>query len=291
MSSSIPDDPGVRAPIEPSIIGPGISETSATKPARVSMPFIAGTALLAVCGLIAALRQEAWEYPVLRVLNANAGRWALLDRTVHALTTRDLLEGVVFVALLWYLWFHTTDTDIRARLLTGTLAASLAGVSSRLLQIGLPTHLRPLHTPALGFVPPIGVEPDALNHFNSFPSDHGAIYFGLALVIHRIHPRLGIFAFTWAMIVNMARIYDGYHFPSDVLGSIGLGVLVVSLFENRWCQQVARRVLVFEQTRRPEFYALAFVITYQVATLFDDVRQIGRGFASVLLHHDPFGGG
>jgi hypothetical protein len=50
-------------------------------------------------------------------------------------------------------------------------------------------------------------------------------------------------------------------------------------------------VLVFEQTRRPEFYAMAFVITYQVATLFDDVRQIGRGFASVLLHHDPFGGG
>jgi hypothetical protein len=36
---------------------------------------------------------------------------------------------------------------------------------------------------------------------------------------------------------------------------------------------------------------LTFVITYQVATLFDDVRQIGRGFASVLLHHDPFGGG
>ena len=32
MSSSIPDDPGVRAPIEPSMIGPGISETSATKP-------------------------------------------------------------------------------------------------------------------------------------------------------------------------------------------------------------------------------------------------------------------
>jgi undecaprenyl-diphosphatase len=143
------------------------------------------------------------------------------------------------------------------------------------LQIGLPTHLRPLHTPTLGFVPPIGVEPDALNHFNSFPSDH----------------RLGIFAFAWAAIVNIARIYDGYHFPSDVLGSIGLSILAVSLFENRWCQQVARRVLVFEQTRRPEFYAMAFVITYQVATLFDDARQIGRGFASVLLHHDPFGGG
>ena len=64
MSSSIPDDPGVRAPIVPSMIG--ISETSTTAPTRVSIPVIAGTALLAACGLIAALRQEAWEYPVLR---------------------------------------------------------------------------------------------------------------------------------------------------------------------------------------------------------------------------------
>jgi hypothetical protein len=34
----------------------------------------------------------------------------------------------------------------------------------------------------------------------------------------------------------------------------------------------------------------AFLASYQIATLFDDIRQIGRGFASVVLHHDPFGG-
>ena len=287
MSSSIPDDPGVRAPNEPRIIGPSISETRATKPARISMPFIAGTALLAVCGLIAALRQEAWEYPVLRVLNANAGRWALLDRTVHALTTRDLLEGVVFVALLWFYgstgpittYGHAVDRD----------AGGIAGRSIKSSVADRSAHpFAPLaHPGAWLFLP--SSEPDALNHSTRSRAIMRDLF--RAGTRHPPHqPTIGIFAFTWAIIVNMARIYDVIT-SRPTSWADRLGVLVVSLFENLWCQQVARRVLVFEQTRRPEFYALAFVVTYQVATLFDDVRQIGRGFASVLLHHDPFGGG
>jgi hypothetical protein len=34
----------------------------------------------------------------------------------------------------------------------------------------------------------------------------------------------------------------------------------------------------------------AFVMTYQIATLFDDLREIGRGMSAVLLHHDVFNG-
>ncbi len=278
----MPGRAGTQLPILPE---PGELAT-----ARISGGAVAGAGLFVASALIAAFRQQQWEYPLMRALNALAGRSALLDRTVHALTTRDLLEGVVFVALLWFLWFAATDTAIRARLLVGTTAAALSGVLSRLLQIGLPTHLRPLHTTTLDFVLPIGVEREALNHFNSFPSDHGAVYFGLAVVIYRLRPGLGLPAFAWATMVGLARVYDGYHFPSDVLGAAGLGLLIVSLGENPWCERLARRLLVCEERLRPTFYALAFVVTYQIATLFDDVRQLGRGFASVLLHHDPFGG-
>jgi undecaprenyl-diphosphatase len=250
-----------------------------------------GAALLVTCGLVAALRQVAWEYPVLRVINIAADRSALLDRSMHALTTRDLLQGVVFVSLVWFLWFLREDVDIRARLLTGLAAAASAGVASRLSQIVFPTHLRPLHSPALGFVLPMGVDPNALNHFDSFPSDHGAVFFALAIVIYSVHRRLGVAAFVWAAIVNAARIYDGYHFTSDVIGSIGLGMLTVSLFTNQWSDRLARWLLTFEQRRRAGFYLLAFLATYQIATLFDDVRELSRGFAGVVLHHDPFIGG
>jgi undecaprenyl-diphosphatase len=127
-----------------------------------------------------------------------------------------------------------------------------------------------------------------LNHFDAFPSDHGAVLFGLDFVIYRLRPKLGVAAVVWATMVNVGRIYEGYHYPSDVVGSIGLALIVVSVIDNRWFAYLAQHLLVLERTWRPTFYLLAFLVTYQIATLFDDVREIGRGFAHVVLHHEPF---
>ena len=256
----------------------------------VSPALVGMAALLLGSATVAGFRQKEWEFPVVQAINAYAHHSILLDRTMHALTARDLLQGVPFIALIWFLWFSGEDPSIRARLLVGTVAASFAGVVSRVMQLELPTHLRPLHEPQLGFVLPFGVDPEALNNFNSFPSDHGAVYFALCFVIWRAAPKLGVAAFTWATIVDLARVYEGYHFPSDVAGSIGLGMLVFYGFQAAPTWFLVSRVLVFMQNRRSWFYMLAFVFTFQIATLFDDVREMGRGLSAVLLHHDVFNG-
>jgi membrane-associated phospholipid phosphatase len=246
--------------------------------------------LLVGSALVATYLQRDWEYPVMRSINAYAHRSALLDRTMHALTTRDLLQGVPFLSIIWFLWFSSDDKSQRGQLMVGTAVASLAGVISRAMQLVLPTHLRPLHEPRLDFVLPFGVEPDTLNHFNSFPSDHGAVYFALAMVIWRTSPKVGAAAFLWAAVVDFARVYEGYHFMSDVTGSIGLSLALLCLFRTAHMSQPVSRVIAFEHDRRPWFYMLAFVCAYLVATLFDDVRELCRGMAAVLLHHDMFNG-
>ena len=187
-------------------------------------------------------------------MNSVAGHSLPLDRVAQVLTVSQLLQGVALVAMLWYLWFATNDTDTRARLLAGIAAAACAGFLSRVLQLVLPTHPRPLHTEALGFVMPAGVAPETLNHFNSFPSDHGAVFFGLAIVVWSNRPRLGLAAFAWAAIVDFARVYEGYHYPSDILGSIGLGLLAVSLFHHPSVHRLACRVVAVEQIHRSWFY-------------------------------------
>jgi undecaprenyl-diphosphatase len=254
---------------------------------RVLTSLILGLAIFAASAVIA-FRQQAWEYQAIAALNRYAGRSLLLDRAIHALTARDLLQGVVFIAAIWYLWYDTKNPAARTRLVSGITAATAAGIFSRVLQLCLPTHPRPLHAVGFNVTLPIGVEPDALNHFNSFPSDHGAVWFALALVILRERTVPGALALAWAAVIDAARVYDLFHFPSDIAGSIGLALIALTLFDGAWMRRVAAHVITFAE-RHPAWFAMAaFVMTYQLATLFDDVRQIARGFAGAVLPHDPF---
>jgi hypothetical protein len=41
----------------------------------------------------------------------------------------------------------------------------------------------------------------------------------------------------------------------------------------------ARRAILFEQKRPDMFYSCGFLLTYEVATLFSDMRTIGVGLA------------
>src|SRR5215469_3287311 len=88
-------------------------------------------------------------------LNSSAGRSQLLDLTMHSAATLVLQQGAVFISLIWCLWFARPDITSRACLLAGILTAAVAGMTSRALQLVVPSHPRSLHTPQLDFVLPI----------------------------------------------------------------------------------------------------------------------------------------
>ncbi len=68
------------------------------------------------------------------------------------------------------------------------------------------------------------------NQEYSFPSTHAAVFSSLAFLIFFLHKKAGYIFMFFALIIGLARIVAGVHFPIDILGGFVLGGLVAYLF-------------------------------------------------------------
>jgi undecaprenyl-diphosphatase len=63
----------------------------------------------------------------------------------------------------------------------------------------------------------------------SFPSDHTAVAFALAMAVFLINKKVGAVLLILALLVGLGRIYVGVHYPLDVAGGIVVGVAAAFL--------------------------------------------------------------
>ncbi|HXR78051.1 MAG TPA: phosphatase PAP2 family protein [Bryobacteraceae bacterium] len=217
------------------------------------------------------------DWNITEFFNQFAGKHQIVDRSIHFLADYSLTSSMLLLAVICYLWFRekADSRPIRARMIAEIIGAALAGPISRGLQLILRFHPRPLHDPSMAFHVPYGVDPEILNHWSSFPSDHAAVYFGLATVIW-LHSRwLGAAAWVWAALLCVLRVYLGYHWTSDILGGAAIGILCVLAFRTIVPRVLLSQALTWEERWPGIFYAFAFLACYQVGTLFEDLRHLG----------------
>ncbi len=100
----------------------------------------------------------------------------------------------------------------------------LAWVIARLLKILFATS-RPME--ALTDISPLLVRSDY-----SFPSGHATFFTALAFSIFYFHKKAGYFFIACALLIGVARIAAGVHFPVDILGGFLLGALIAYLVEK-----------------------------------------------------------
>lgn len=58
----------------------------------------------------------------------------------------------------------------------------------------------------------------------SFPSGHTIFLIGMAIGVFFVNKRYGYWLFALSVIVGLARVVAGVHYPSDILGGAVLGV-------------------------------------------------------------------
>ena len=110
--------------------------------------------------------------------------------------------------------------EILAVFFSSALAWFLAYVLKFLFQMPRPFEIFPK-------VIPLFSETDY-----SFPSGHATFFMALAFAIFFSHKKAGYIFIAFAILIGVARIIAGVHFPVDILGGFILGSIIAFFLKN-----------------------------------------------------------
>jgi undecaprenyl-diphosphatase len=129
---------------------------------------------------------------------------------------------IVFLILKYY-----KMQGIVILLFVGVVIALCDQTVSHLIK-NLVLRLRPSHEPTLEGL--IHLSKAGLGGLYGFVSSHAANTFGLATFLYFVLDNwfkwLKCWLFIWAVLVSYSRIYNGVHYPGDVIVAACFGILV-----------------------------------------------------------------
>lgn len=213
-------------------------------------------------------------------LNSYAAVPGTFNRVVVLLTGADIIKMAPFVAIAVWFWNRPPlrrHRHIVLRGLTGIFAAFFAG---RILQIGLPLRLRPIHDPALGIKLPAFIPHDMLGGWSSLPSDHAAIFAAAACMAFALSRLLGMLTTLHVVVlVLLPRLYAGVHYPSDIIAGCSIGVAVaLTILATPLGARIGPAGERIAARSPALFHTVAVFFLIQLAEMFHETRE----YANVL---------
>lgn len=218
----------------------------------------------------------------------------LFIRAVEALAELNLTRGLLLVAMLWWIWFRYDRAvgaageaaRLRARelVITAIVSGMIALLIGRLLAHELPFRLRPIFEPQLqGLYPPANAHVLLPRTWSSFPSDHAMLWGAIATGILFASLPAGIYALLHVVVlICLPRFFLGLHYPTDLLVGLALGIGITCIMNvPRIRAATARPALAFAARYPGVFFGAAFLLSYELATQFDELRLLAFGLTHV----------
>jgi len=210
---------------------------------------------------------------VVEGMSALSGHHAVLDFLFLTLGERYTFKLVPLIAGLFWVW--SRDRVGRRQASVGAIGAFAALILARVIQNFGPHRARPISSPLFHFP---GAAQNTVVDWSSFPSDTTALACALTTAIFLASRKFGLLAFAWTAFVAIAKLYGGYHYPTDVVvgALIGIAATLVTQKSTVMMNWIFDR-LEFHRTKRPGlFAAIAFLAAFQLATFFNDVRTAAK---------------
>ena len=89
----------------------------------------------------------------------------------------------------------------------------------------------------------------------SFPSDHAAASFAIAVSVLLLHRRTGAALLVLALAVSVARVFEGVHYPTDVIAGTAIGA-VSTVLVSRLARPLLEAIVALVQKATDPVIAL-----------------------------------
>jgi undecaprenyl-diphosphatase len=226
---------------------------------------------------------NVFDYSIISFFNQFVGQHPGFDNAVVYLSNSGFSRAGPIAALCWWAWFKygqdTNDRNVEIRqCIVSTLLVCFASILlARFSVLLFPFRVRPLSDPTNGLHFPPGTTD--WQNWSSFPSDHAIMFFTLTTCLFFASRVLGWFALIDTVIlVCLPRIYLGIHYPTDILAGALIGVALGCAASHKEVRSfLAGPPMHWMQLHPGPFYAVFFVLMYQMTIIFSDVRYVGIG--------------
>jgi hypothetical protein len=91
-----------------------------------------------------------------------------------------------------------------------------------------------------------------------------------------ISKRWGLFFGVFATFVSLARVYQGVHYPGDILVGALIGISIsLAVIREPVRKLIAAPILALEPRYPPYFYGVLFLALAEMSAGFPDFRTVG----------------